>query len=506
MFRGGIFALSLIGRRASVGGLVGLADWPRVLGAVDRPPGGVWIDFIRQVLEDSQSIVAAPVTGSLVSPILFSCRDAICTDRSSIYCIVCGTDWVLPAGYQVLLPEYVECGIMDADGFSIVDNRAGVTFGVELYVPWDAPEMVVDLSSAGTVPLRNVSDVFGMICRRDSATESRILQGRDARSIRVLVPDFRGLDQNFHDVTVVDMGDLPESHVSIPELSELAHKWPPAVINHMRWRQPELEEMRKAASVQYRKKQPAPCEFCGTLIRCDMYRHVARYHLDLTQLWRCPVSWCTVWKGTPQDLMDHVRGAHKVPEEVQHIRLETFFPLWMVTHQVYTDSLTSRHSGISNDVLLFSHIGLSLVHHYRVHKRGLPHVAFRRIYMSQLRALLPLPAVMPIEGGSPDPTCLTVIKSPDVVCASPRLSRRAFARRRPTQVMETPVRIAPRLTLQDPLAVAGAVVLDCLPQALPGAMDVTGMDLAEIPSTSRAGGAAEVPSEREQSFGGGGTC
>ena len=96
--------------------------------------------------------------------------------------------------------------------------------------------------------------------------------------------------------------------------------------------------------------------------------------------------------------MDHVRGAHKVPEEVQHIRLETLFPPWTVTRQVYTDSLTSRHSGISNDVLLFSDIGLSLVHHYRLHKRGLPHVAFRRNYMSQLRALLPLPAVLPIEG------------------------------------------------------------------------------------------------------------
>ena len=84
--------------------------------------------------------------------------------------------------------------------------------------------------------------------------------------------------------------------------------------------------MRRAARVQYQKKQPALCEFCGTLIRCDMYRHVARCHLDLAQLWRCPVSWCTAWKGTPQDLMDHVRGAHKVPEEVQYIRMETFFP------------------------------------------------------------------------------------------------------------------------------------------------------------------------------------
>ena len=83
----------------------------------------------------------------------------------------------------------------------------------------------------------------------------------------------------------------------MPELSELMHKWPPAVINHMMWRQRELEEMRKVVKVKYRQKHPSPCTFCGTLIRCDMYRHVAHYHLELAQLWRCPVSWCTVWKG-----------------------------------------------------------------------------------------------------------------------------------------------------------------------------------------------------------------
>ena len=178
-----------------------------------------------------------PVTGSLVSTTLCSGRNANCTYRSLIFCVYCDTDWILPAGYQVLLLEYAEGRTMDADGFSIVDNRAGVTIGVELYVPWDAPEMAIDLSSTGTVPLRIVPDVFGMSGHRDRAMESRILQGRDARSVLVLVPDCHGLDQNFHDVTIVDIGDLPESQVSIPELSELAHKWPPAVINHMRWRQ-----------------------------------------------------------------------------------------------------------------------------------------------------------------------------------------------------------------------------------------------------------------------------
>ena len=316
-------------------------DWSLVNGVVDKSPGGVSIEYIRQVLEDRQSIVAVtvPVTGSLISSTLFSCRDIPCTARSSLNWTVCGTDWVLPAGYQVLLQEITECWTIDADFFSVVDNRAGVTFGVELYVPWDAPEAVVDVSSAVAVPLRNVADVFGPVGRRDSVTESCVLQGREARSIRVLVPDCRGLDQNFHYLTVVDMGDLPESH---------AH--------HMMWWQRELEEMRKAAKVKYRLKHPSPCIcFGGTLIVV-----------------------LTVCKGTPQDLMDHVRGAHNVPGEIKKVRLETLFPPQTVTCQVYTDSLTSRHSGISNDVLLFSDIGLSLIHHYRVHKRGLPHVAFRR--------------------------------------------------------------------------------------------------------------------------------
>ena len=44
-----------------------------------------------------------------------------------------------------------------------------------------------------------------------------------------------------------------------------------------------------------------------------MYRHVARHHLELAQLWRCPVSWCTIWRGTLQDLMDHICDAHNAP-------------------------------------------------------------------------------------------------------------------------------------------------------------------------------------------------
>ena len=91
--------------------------------------------------------------------------------------------------------------------------------------------------------------------------------------------------------------------------------------------------------------------------------------------------------------MDHVRGggggAHDVPWDVKSASLEQFVPPWIVRRQVWSDSLKQRHSGISTDILLFSDINLSLVHHYRIHKRGLSHIAFRRNYMSRLRALLP---------------------------------------------------------------------------------------------------------------------
>ena len=42
---------------------------------------------------------------------------------------------------------------MATEGAALVENHAGITFDVELYVPWDAPEAVVDIHSEGVVPL-----------------------------------------------------------------------------------------------------------------------------------------------------------------------------------------------------------------------------------------------------------------------------------------------------------------------------------------------------------------
>ena len=50
---------------------------------------------------------------------------------------------------------------------------------------------------------------------------TRVLQGRDERSVHALIPDPRVLERGFHDVTIVDMGDLPEPSVSLDDISLL---------------------------------------------------------------------------------------------------------------------------------------------------------------------------------------------------------------------------------------------------------------------------------------------
>ena len=96
---------------------------------VDFPAGGVWIGYIRPVLCDKSLIDAA--------------------------CIVlldfCSTDFVLLAGFGLFLRRVGECWTMATNGVALAEDRAGITFGVELYVPWDAPEAGVDISLEGVV-------------------------------------------------------------------------------------------------------------------------------------------------------------------------------------------------------------------------------------------------------------------------------------------------------------------------------------------------------------------
>ena len=193
------------------------------------------------------------------------------------------------------------------------------------------------------------------------------------------------------------------------------------------------------AKQRFRQTRPSSCIYCGTWIKCDMYRYVAKFHLDLAQLWQ--VSGVLVHSVERACHTDHARGAHDVPWDVKSASLEQFFPPWTVRRQVWSDSLKQQHSGVSTDILLFSDVNLSLIHHYRIHKRGLPHVTFKRNYMSQLRALLPLPVAQPTNGVlsllSTGPGSLRQASSAELVGESPRRTRHAKRRMRPVHVVET---------------------------------------------------------------------
>ena len=78
------------------------------------------------------------------------------------------------------------------------------------------------------------------------------------------------------------------------------------------------------------------------------------------------MSWCTIWKGTPQDCVDHIRLAHSVPATVKAANLGRWFPPWSVSRDKWREAQHSSVSGVSTDALLFSQAGVSLVHRYRV--------------------------------------------------------------------------------------------------------------------------------------------
>ena len=127
-----------------------------------------------------------------------------------------------------------------------------------------------------------------------------------------------------------------------------------------------------------------------------MGRHVASFHL--AQLWRCPMSWCTIWRGTPQDCIDHMRSAHAVPVTVKASNLARWFPPWTVSRDRWCAAMSSTVSRVATDALLFSRTGVPLVHPYGVFSRAGTHVAFRGTYMARLRTFIYI--LLMLRGGN----------------------------------------------------------------------------------------------------------
>ena len=100
------------------------------------------------------------------------------------------------------------------------------------------------------------------------------------------------------------------------------------------------------------------------------------------------MTWCTIWKGTSQDCVDHLRKAHNSPALVKAANLARWFPPWTVSKEQWISIMQSSVSGVAVDTLLFSRIGVPLFDWYQVFSRPGTHAAFPGSYMQRIRTFL----------------------------------------------------------------------------------------------------------------------
>ena len=189
------------------------------------------------------------------------------------------------------------------------------------------------------------------------------------------------VDSGFHDVTLVNMADTGRPTVPVGDLSLLQRQWPVSVVSGMSQKQLELQQLRHTCKKRFRGAQTGCHPYCGTNIQHYMARHVSSYHLDLNQLWQCPVSCCTQWKGTPQDCVNHIRRKHFVNDSAKAANLGRWFPPWKVTRSAWHKAHKPHVSGVSTDAVLFSDNGSQLVYHYRVFGQSVAHASMRGKFM-----------------------------------------------------------------------------------------------------------------------------
>ena len=121
--------------------------------------------------------------------------------------------------------------------------------------------------------------------------------------------------------------------VTLSDIGCLRLDWPKDLFMFVGRYQCELEQMRKSCRECFGYTASGTCPTCEKYIQVNLGKHVALYHLDLAQLWRCPVPWCTVWKESSQDCVDHMRKAHHTPVFVKAGNLARWFPPWTVTRE-----------------------------------------------------------------------------------------------------------------------------------------------------------------------------
>ena len=121
----------VIGWFGCVRASVGCSDWLTGCAVIFVAVRRVWLGYIRCTLWGGSSTDAAPVTGSLVSFMPLNCLNDSCAAECASGWLFCGTTCVYFAHGKILLWEVGLYWTTTMDGAALVEDRAGITFGVE---------------------------------------------------------------------------------------------------------------------------------------------------------------------------------------------------------------------------------------------------------------------------------------------------------------------------------------------------------------------------------------
>ena len=153
--------------------------------------------------------------------------------------------------------------------------------------------------------VNDIPDVMGLRAIQPSAAIVKVMSVPDSRCVRVVTPDDH-VNIGFHEILIHDLEEDELPFVALSELGCLRLDWPKTLFTFMSRYQFDLDQMRKDCRERFGSTQSGTCTTCGKHIQQNLGKHIALYHMELAQLWRCPVMWCMVWKGTAQDCVDHI--------------------------------------------------------------------------------------------------------------------------------------------------------------------------------------------------------
>ena len=200
---------------------------------------------------------------------------------------------IMPSGTG--LPDMMQAGVASASEEPI----PGMLRGFDLTLQSDS---LYDLDTG-------IPDVIGLSAVQPDAAVVKLMSIPDNRCIRVVIPDDNVGTDGFHEVLIHDMADANTHFVPVIwgvfDWIGRKHYFRIWGAIKLTWYWPVW--------IVYRVRK---------FIHGDLGRHVASFHLDSAQCWRCPVAWCTVWRGTPQDCIYHMCRAHTIPASIKVANLE----------------------------------------------------------------------------------------------------------------------------------------------------------------------------------------